>query len=37
LFAWLITLPKEGPLPHNSHFAILANLLCFEIVVEPNV
>src|SRR5580692_8191392 len=23
LFAWLITLPNEGPLPHNSHFAIL--------------
>jgi len=20
LFAWLITLPKAGPLPHNSHF-----------------
>jgi hypothetical protein len=23
LFAWLITFPKEGPLPHNSHFAIV--------------
>jgi hypothetical protein len=23
LFAWLITFPNEGPLPHNSHFAIV--------------
>jgi len=23
LFAWLITFPKVGPLPHNSHFAIV--------------
>ena len=37
LFAWEITLPNEGPLPHNSHFAILANLLYLEIVVAPNV
>jgi hypothetical protein len=36
LFAWEITLPNEGPLPHNSHFAILADLLCLEIMVKPN-
>jgi hypothetical protein len=23
LFAWLITFPKVGPLPHTSHFAIV--------------
>ena len=30
LFAWLITFPNEGPLPHNSHFAIVATLLCLR-------
>jgi hypothetical protein len=23
LFAWLMTFPNAGPLPHNSHFAIV--------------
>ncbi len=26
LFAWLITLPKCGPLPHNSHFIAISIL-----------
>jgi hypothetical protein len=24
LFAWLITFPKCGPLPHNSHFIAIS-------------
>jgi hypothetical protein len=36
LFAWLITFPKCGPLPHNSHFIAIncsysIDLKCFKL------
>jgi hypothetical protein len=40
LFAWLITFPKAGALPHNSHFAIVIPYFALnwrEIAGKPNI
>jgi hypothetical protein len=36
LFAWLITLPKCGALPHTSHFAIVVPALYQKLSSKSN-